>query len=114
MNVSNEEYYKEIDAVIDDVRKTFAAKQKNYNPGSDPLINFRRGGNIRHGNDDFYGCYETLKDYATKHIVNAMNKDITASDLAESTRDIAVYMIIATAMKRLWEKQHGTKGIENP
>lgn len=106
MPVSTETYYKEIETVIEDVRKLFLDKNKNYNPGSDPLVNFRRGGMIRHADAEYYGCYEALKDYVTKHIVNAMNKDITAPDLAESTRDIAVYMIIATAMKRLWDKDH--------
>ena len=114
MQVSNEEYYKEIDAVLEEVRQLFLMKQKNYNPGSDPLINFRRGGSIRHGHNDFYGCYEALKDYVTKHIVNAMSKDIAAPDLAESTRDIAVYMVIATAMKRLWEKEYDKKRAQNP
>lgn len=107
MNVSQDAYYHEIEAVLEEVRQLFLVKNKNYNPGSDPLANFRRGGSIRHGDNDFYGAYEALKDYVTKHIVNAMSKDIMAPDLAESTRDIAVYMIIATAMKRLWEKEHG-------
>lgn len=105
MSVSTEEYYKEVNNVIDEVSELFMVKNKNYNPGSDPLANFKRGGVIRHGDNSFYGCYETLKDYVTKHIVNAMNKDIMAPDLAESTRDIAVYMIIATAMKHLHDKE---------
>ena len=109
MNIGTEEYYHEINAVMDEIGDLFLRKNKNYNPGSDPLLNFRRGGMIRHGDNDFYGCYEALKDYCTKHIVNAMSKDIMAPDLADSTRDIAVYMIIATTMKRLWEKEHGSK-----
>lgn len=109
MNVSTEEYYAEIEKVIEEVQSLFLDKNQNYNPGSDPLANFRRGGLIRHANGDYYGCYEALKDYVTKHIVNAMNKDIMAPDLAESTRDIAVYMVIATAMKRLWEKDYEAK-----
>ena len=111
MQVSSEEYYEEIEQVLNEVRDLFLAKNKNYNPGSNPLVNFSRGGMLRHDDEDFYGCYEALKDYVTKHIVNAMHKDITAPDLAESTRDIAVYMVIATAMKRLWEKEHARKGI---
>ena len=110
MNISTEEYYQEINNVMDEVSDLFLLKNKNYNPGSDPLLNFRRGGMVRHADNDYFGCYEALKDYVTKHIVNAMNKDITAPDLAESTRDIAVYMIIATAIKRLWEKEHGDQG----
>lgn len=109
MVVSTEDYYKEIEAVLEEVRQLFLSKNKNYNPGSDPLANFRHGGMIRHCDSDYYGAYEALKDYVTKHIVNAMNKDITAKDLAESTRDIAVYMIIATAMKRLQEKEHDAR-----
>jgi hypothetical protein len=109
MNISTEEYYQEVNSVIKEVSDLFLQKNKSYNPGSDPLLNFRRGGMIRHADNDYYGCYETLKDYVTKHIVNAMNKDIMAPDLAESTRDIAVYMIIATTMKRLWEKEHGER-----
>ena len=109
MNISQEEYYKEIETVLEEVKQLFLNKNKNYNPGSDPLSNFRRGGMVRHADNDYFGCYEALKDYVTKHIVNAMNKDIMAPDLAESTRDIAVYMVIATAMKRLWEKEHGQR-----
>lgn len=109
MQISTEEYYKEIEDVLEEVRQLFLSKNKNYNPGTDPLLNFRRGGMVRHADSDYFGCYEALKDYVTKHIVNAMNKDIAAPDLAESTRDIAVYMIIATAMKRLWEKEHGNQ-----
>lgn len=111
MSVSTEEYYAEIEKTIEEVQNLFIDKNQNYNPGSDPLVNFRRGGLIRHNDNSYYGCYEALKDYVTKHIVNAMNKDIMAPDLAESTRDIAVYMIIATAMKRLWEKDNETKRV---
>ena len=109
MYVSSDEYYAEIEQVLSEVKDLFLIKNKNYNPGSNPLVNFTRGGQLRHDNNDFYGCYEALKDYVTKHIVNAMHKDIKAPDLAESTRDIAVYMIIATAMKHLYDKQYGTE-----
>ena len=109
MQVSSKEYYEEIEQVLNEVRELFLSKNKNYNPGSNPLVNFARGGMLRHDNEEFYGCYEALKDYVTKHIVNAMHKDIMAPDLAESTRDIAVYMVIATAMKHLYDKEHGTE-----
>ena len=104
-SITEEQFNLAVESVIDDVAKLFNKKNTTYKTDKDPLANFTNGGLLRHHDGTMKGRYEALKDYVAKHIVNAYEHDIDFPQLEESTLDIAVYFVIATAMARLNVKQ---------
>lgn len=90
----------EIISIIDEVKATFEKKNNQYKTSRDPLANFSKGAVLRYGEDNMGTKYETLKDYMGKHIAHIYNNDITGDKVDESLMDIAVYSIIALAMRR--------------
>ena len=99
--VTEEQFNLAVQSVISEVQDLLKTKNDTYKSNSDPMMNFTWGGLARHHDGDMTGRYEALKDYVTKHLALAMNNDINCPKLEESTRDIATYFIIATAMVRL-------------
>ena len=110
--VTEEQFNLAVQSVISEVQELFKAKNGTYKSSSDPMMNFTWGGLVRHHDGDMTGRYEALKDYVTKHLALAMNNDINCPKLEESTRDIAVYFIIATAMARLNRENKASKIVE--
>lgn len=100
-NITEEDFNLAVQAVIGEVQELFKTKNGTYKSKSDPLANFTNGGLLLLGDGSMKGKYEALKGYVTKHIVTAIHNDIDFPKLEESTRDIAVYFIIATAMAKL-------------
>ena len=97
-------YEQEIINVLDEIKELFLRKNRAYNKSKDPMTNFAVGGLLLYGNSGFAGRFEALKSYVTKHIANLYTHDIQDLGLEESTRDIATYMIIATVMKRTYDR----------
>jgi hypothetical protein len=97
-------YEQEIIKVLDEVKELFLQKNRGYNGGRDPMINFAIGGSLLCGNSGFIGRFEALKSYVAKHIANLYTHQIYDDKIEESTKDIATYMIIATVMKRIYDK----------
>ncbi len=97
-------YEQEIINVLDEIRDLFLHKNRAYNKNKDPMTNFAVGGLLLYGNSGFAGRFEALKSYVTKHIANLYTHDIQDLGIEESTRDIATYMIIATVMKRTYDR----------
>lgn len=91
-----------VDSVIselEDVKKLFLSKHKQY-ATTDPLANFRTGAWLRYGEDGYDPMYETLKDYASKHIAHIYDFGVYGDKVDESLRDIIVYFLIALYMRR--------------
>ena len=92
-------YEQDVIAVLDEIKQLFLMKNRSYN-GESPFSNFIVGGLLLHGDAGYFGRFEALKSYVTKHIANLYTHNIGAPGLDESIRDIATYMIIAIVMKR--------------
>lgn len=92
-------YEQNVVAILDEIKELFLTKNRAYN-GNNPFTNFIIGGLLLHGDAGFFGCFEALKAYVTKHISNVYSHNINTPGLEESMRDIATYMVIAMAMKR--------------
>ena len=116
-------YEEDIVAILDEIRDLFLEKNRVYN-GDSPFANFTVGGLLMYGDAGYFGRFEALKAYVTKHISNVYTHNIRMPGLDESLRDIATYMVIAIAMKRQYDailakEQENAEGIsdvdeENP
>ena len=96
-------YEQEFVNVLDEIKNLFLTKTRSYNDTA-PFANFAMGGILLYGDNSFSGCFDTLKAYAAKHIANVYGHKIAMPGLDESMRDIATYMVIATVMKRQFDR----------
>ena len=80
----------------------FAKKNGQYAVSADPLANFATGARLKYGKAGMPEMYETLKDYARKHISYVETHGIDGCSLGDSLGDIAVYCVIAMYMRECY------------
>jgi len=85
------------------IAEMFARKNKVYGAdGEDAFYNFTKGAELMFKEATFDTKFRTLMAYASKHVVTLAvpNAILNDTDFAERCLDIAVYMLIARAMKK--------------
>ena len=82
-----------------ELSEKFAKKNGQYAVSADPLANFSTGARLKYGKAGMPEMYETLKDYARKHISYVATHGIDGKTLQDSLEDIAVYSVIALYMR---------------
>ena len=82
-----------------ELSEKFENKNKQYSISTDPLANFSTGARLKYGKAGMPEMYETLKDYARKHISYVETHGIDGKTLQDSLEDIAVYSVIALYMR---------------
>ena len=82
-----------------ELSEKFAKKNGQYAVSADPLANFSTGARLKYGKSGMTEMYETLKDYARKHIAYVETHGIDGKTLQDSLEDIAVYAVIALYMR---------------
>lgn len=82
-----------------ELSEKFAKKNGQYAVSADPLANFSAGARLKYGKAGMPEMYETLKDYARKHISYVETHGIDGKTLQDSLEDIAVYSVIALYMR---------------
>ena len=82
-----------------ELSEKFAKKNQQYSGSADPLANFSTGARLKYGKSGMTEMYETLKDYARKHIAYVETHGIDGKTLQDSLEDIAVYAVIALYMR---------------
>lgn len=98
-------FEEEVVGVIEEVKDLFLRKNRAYNSGENPMVNFSIGGLLLFGDAGNIGRFEALKSYMTKHIANVYGHNISMPGIDESMCDIATYMIIGTVMKRIFDRE---------
>lgn len=88
-----------------ELSEKFAKKNQQYSGSADPLANFSTGARLKYGKAGMPEMYETLKDYARKHISYAETHGIDGNSLQDSLEDIAVYAVIALYMRACYEDE---------
>lgn len=82
-----------------ELSEKFAKKNQQYSSSADPLANFSTGARLKYGKAGMPEMYETLKDYARKHIAYVETHGLDGKTLQDSLEDIAVYAVIALYMR---------------
>lgn len=82
-----------------ELSEKFAKKNGQYAVSADPLANFATGARLKYGRSGMTEMYETLKDYARKHIAYVETHGLDGKTLQDSLEDIAVYAVIALYMR---------------
>jgi hypothetical protein len=93
------------DAIFDDcseIMKLFAAKNERYGADEDAFYNFTKGAELLFGEATYETKFKALMAYASKHIVTLAQPGAITNDkdFSERCLDIAIYMLIARAMKK--------------
>ena len=83
----------------------FSKKNQQYSVSLAPLANFAAGARLKYGKAGMSEMYETLKDYARKHISYVETHGIDGKTLQDSLEDIAVYAVIALYMQACYEDE---------
>lgn len=84
---------------FNELSEKFSNKNQQYSSSADPLANFATGARLKYGKEGMPEMYETLKDYARKHISYVETHGIDGKTLQDSLEDIAVYAVIALYMR---------------
>lgn len=84
---------------FNELSEKFSNKNQQYSSSADPLANFATGARLKYGKAGMPEMYETLKDYARKHISYVETHGIDGKTLQDSLEDIAVYAVIALYMR---------------
>ena len=84
---------------FNELSEKFENKNKQYSSSTYPLANFSTGARLKYGKSGMTEMYETLKDYARKHIAYVETHGIDGKTLRDSLEDIAVYAVIALYMR---------------
>lgn len=93
------------DSIAEDIAKIaslFRSKNASYGADQDAFYNFTKGAELLFGEADYDTKFRTLMAYASKHIVTLCKPGAILNDkeFEERCLDIAVYMLIAKAMKK--------------
>lgn len=83
----------------------FATKNQQYSCTAAHLANFSTGARLKYGKAGMPEMYETLKDYARKHIAYVETHRLDGNSLQDSLEDIAVYAVIALYMRACYEDE---------
>lgn len=88
-----------------ELSEKFENKNKQYSSSTDSLANFATGARLKYGKSGMTEMYETLKDYARKHIAYVETHGLDGNSLQDSLEDIAVYAVIALYMRACYEDE---------
>lgn len=97
---------------FNELSEKFSKKNQQYSVSADPLANFATGARLKYGKAGMPEMYETLKDYARKHISYVETHGIDGKTLQDSLEDIAVYSAIALYMRACYEDECKVAGDE--
>ena len=90
---------------FNELSEKFSKKNQQYAGSADPLANFSTGARLKYGKAGMPEMYETLKDYARKHIAYVETHGLDGNSLQDSLEDIAVYSVIALYMRACYEDE---------
>lgn len=93
---------------LQNIGEIFARKNGAYGQNQDALYNFTKGAELLFGEANFDTKFKTLFAYASKHIAALTQPEAIYKDpeFAERCLDIAVYMLIARAMRKGVEEEN--------
>lgn len=102
LTVSRESLHRSIETDLDNIEKKFAEKNKRYGQDKDGFYNFTQGAKLHYGDASPDNTFRMLMAYTSKHIVALEQPDALTNDeeFDERCLDVAVYMMIARAMKK--------------
>lgn len=100
--MNRQQLARSIDEDLSKIAALFAAKNQNYGASEDAFYNFTKGAELLFGEADYDTKFRCLMAYASKHIVTLFKPGAIYNDkdFDERCLDIAVYMLIARAMKK--------------
>ncbi|MBP2653319.1 MAG: hypothetical protein H6Q73_888 [Firmicutes bacterium] len=84
------------------IESLFTRKNQSYGANDDAFYNFTKGAELLFDEATYDTKFRTLMAYLTKHIVTLAKSDAILNDpeFEERCLDVAVYMLIARAMKK--------------
>lgn len=102
LRISREALHRFIEIDLDNIEKKFAEKNKRYGQDQDGFYNFTQGAKHHYGDASPNNTFRMLMAYTSKHIVALEQPDALTNDgeFEERCLDVAVYMMIARAMKK--------------
>lgn len=99
IKTAQQEFTDFVCGTLDELKKLFLAKNRQYSTDTDPLANFSAGASLRTGEEPtFAEMYEEAKNYRRKHVVHIERHGIDADKAVESLMDTAIYSVIMMYM----------------